>query len=297
MQQKGTSGRTASLASWAMLLAGAVLAAFAVEEFLAPNDLFDGGVVGVSMIGAHLTGLPLGLLNVALNLPFLVLGARKVGRRFVAKAGFAMAVFSLCTELFAPLAQATSDTLLATAFGGVLLGAGVGLVLRGGGCLDGTEIVGVLVNRARGVSVGTVVLAINVGVYAAAGALFGPDRGMYSLIMYFIGSRVIDMVEMGGGSTKSALIVTDHGSQLADLIYERLGRTVTYLSARGYVSGQNKDVLYCVVTRAEVFGLKEIIDEVPGSSFTTISEVSEIVGAHLTTEEAEAQAKGQAGSN
>ena len=271
------------LLSWAMLTAGAVIAAFSVEEFLAPNDLFDGGVVGVSMILAHLTHLPLGLLNVALNLPFLFVGYRRLGKRFVVKAGWGMAVFSVCTALFEPLAQATADTLLATAFGGVLLGAGVGLVLRGGGCLDGTEIVGILVNRAHGISVGTVVLSINVAVYAAAGALFGIDHGMYSLIMYFIGARVIDMVEMGSASTKSAFIITDHGQELADLIYERLGRTVTYLQARGYVSAESKDVLYCVVTRAEVFELKALIAEVPGSSFTTISEVSEIVGQHLKT--------------
>ena len=276
--------------SWVMLTLGAVLAAFSVEEFLAPNDLFDGGVVGASMISAHLSHLPLAVLNVVLNLPFLIVGARELGRRFVVKAAWGMGVLSACTVAFEPLAQATSDTLLACAFGGVLLGAGVGLVLRSGGCLDGTEIVGILVNRLSGVSVGTVVLIINVAVYAVAGALFGPDRGMYSLIMYFIGARVIDMVEMGGASTKSALIVTDRGDELADLIYTRLGRTVTRLVARGYVSDEDKDVLYCVVTRAEVFELKEIIGEVPGSSFTTISEVSEIVGAHLTTDEAIAKA-------
>lgn len=196
-----------------------------------------------------------------------------------------MVVFSVGTRLFEPLAQATADTLLACTFGGVLLGIGVGLVLRSGGCLDGTEIVGILINRRSGVSIGTVVLSINVAVYAVAGVLFGPDRGMYSLIMYFIGARVIDMVEMGGTSTKSALIVADDGTMIAELIYRRLGRTVTYLRGVGYVSAEPKDVLVCVVTRAEVFELKQIIAEVPGSSFTTISDVSEIVGRHLTTEQ------------
>ena len=264
-----------------MLTIGAAMAAFSVEEFLSPNDLFDGGVVGVSMIGSHLTGLSLGLLNVLLNLPFLLVGMRKLGKHFVAKAAYSMVVFSACTFLFEHMTQATGDVLLATAFGGVLLGVGVGLVLRGGGCLDGTEIVGILVNRSAGVSVGTVVLLINVAVYGVAGVLFGPDRGMYSLIMYFIGARVIDMVEMGGASTKSALIVTENGQELADLIYERLGRTVTHFTAEGYVSAAPKDMLYCVITRAEVFELKEIIAEVPGSSFTTISDVSEIVGNHI----------------
>ncbi len=275
-----------SLPTLIQLTLGAVLAALSVETFLAPNNLFDGGVVGISMILSHLTGFSLGLLNIVLNLPFLLIGLRELGRKFVLKASYSMLVFSLCTMQFEHLSHATNDTLLATAFGGVLLGIGVGLVLRGGGCLDGTEVVGILVNRRAGISTGTVVLLINVGVYGAAGFLFGPNQGMYSLIMYFIGARVIDMVEMGGISTKAVMIVTENGKAIADQIYLRLGRTVTYIPAHGYVSAEAKDMLYCVITRAEVFELKEILAEVPGSSFATVSEVSEVIGQHITTDEA-----------
>ena len=275
-----------SLQTLIQLTLGAVLAALSVETFLAPNNLFDGGVVGISMILSHLTGFSLGLLNIVLNLPFLLIGLRELGRKFVLKASYSMLVFSLCTMQFEHLSHATNDTLLATAFGGVLLGIGVGLVLRGGGCLDGTEVVGILVNRRAGISTGTVVLLINVGVYGAAGFLFGPNHGMYSLIMYFIGARVIDMVEMGGISTKAVMIVTENGKEIADQIYLRLGRTVTHIPAHGYVSAEAKDMLYCVITRAEVFELKEILAEVPGSSFATVSEVSEVIGQHITTDEA-----------
>ena len=257
-----------------------------VETFLAPNNLFDGGVVGVSMIASHLAPVPLGLLVVLLNLPFLIVGMRWLGRKFVAKAALSMAMFSICTMQFGNLVHATEDTLLATAFGGVLLGIGVGLVLRGGGCLDGTEVVGILVNRKAGISTGTVVLGMNILVYGMAGLLFGADRGMYSLIMYFIGARVIDMVEMGGISTKAVMIVTDDSKAIADQIYLRLGRTVTHIRARGYVSDEEKDLLYCVITRAEVFELKEIIAAVPGSSFATVSDVLEVIGRHMTTDEA-----------
>lgn len=291
-----TANMKKHLSTLIQLTLGAALAALSVEIFLSPNNLFDGGVVGVSMIASHLTGLPLGALTIVLNLPFLLVGLRRLGRKFVVKALYAMVVFSVCTTQFGHLAHATDDVLLATAFGGVMLGIGVGLVLRGGGCLDGTEVVGILVNRRAGISTGTVVLLINVLVYGAAGFLFGADRGMYSLIMYFIGARVIDMVEMGGVSTKAVMIVTGNGKEIADQIYLRLGRTVTHLSARGYVSAEEKDFLYCVITRAEVFELKEIIAEVPGSSFATVSEVSEVIGRYLTTDEAVELAMEEGGS-
>ena len=134
------------LLSLIMMTGGAVLAAFALEEFLAPNDIFDGGVVGIAMITDIFLPLDLGMLVIIINIPFLILGFRLIGKIFLAKAAYSMIVFSIMTNVFAPLANATEDKILATAFGGVLLGAGVGLVLKGGGCLDGTEIVALLLS-------------------------------------------------------------------------------------------------------------------------------------------------------
>ena len=268
--------------SLAFLTAGAILAAFAVEEFLEPNALFDGGVTGVSMMLAHFTPLPLGAYVVLVNLPFVIVAWRQLGKRFVVKFVYSIVVFSLFTMVFAPLQEATEDVFLATLYGGLALGAGVGLVMRGGGCLDGTEIVAILANRKAGVSVGSVILGINVVIFAVAGILFGLDRGMYSLAMYFVTSRVIDFVEMGPSETKAVLMMCDDGHELAQRIYEDLGRTVTFLRGRGLVSDAEKDVLYCVVTRAELYELKEIIAEC-GGAFSTISEVSEIVGEHIKT--------------
>ena len=185
------------------------------------------------------------------------------------------------TNVFAPLANATEDKILATAFGGVLLGAGVGLVLKGGGCLDGTEIVALLLYRKYGFSIGTTVLYINIVIYTVAGILFGMDKGMYSLLMYFITSKVIDIVEMGMDTAKSVMIITSNGKELAEEIYKTLGRTVTFMRGEGMVSKNSKNILYCVITRAELFTLKSLINSFPESSFTTISEVSEIVGGHI----------------
>lgn len=272
--------------SWVSLTLGAIVAAFALEEFLVPNNIFDGGVTGVSMILTHFLPVSLGLLVILINIPFLLIGLRQIGKRFLVKVTYALILFSVMTSVFEPLQDVTEDIILAVTFGGVLLGIGVGLVLRGGGCLDGTEIVGILLNRKFSFSVGQVVLIINVIIYFVAGLTFGMDRGMYSLLMYFITSRVIDMVEMGWDNTKSVMIITDDGRELAQRIYKELGRTVTFMKGEGFVSNESKDILYCVVTRAEIFELKKVIASVEGSTFTTISEVSEIVGRYVKSTEA-----------
>ncbi|MBQ9063295.1 MAG: YitT family protein [Eubacterium sp.] len=269
------------------LTLGAILAAFALEEFLVPNDVFDGGIVGVSMILAHYLPLRLGVLMVIINIPFLVIGLSKIGKRFLLKVSYAMVLFSLMTGVFEPLINATYDVFLGCIFGGIFLGAGVGLVLRGGGCLDGTEVVAIILNRRVQFSTGQIILIINIVIYTIAGALFGLDRGMYSLVMYFITSKVIDIVEVGTNNTKSVMIITDHGRELADKIYQELGRTVTFIKGEGFISSETKDVLYCVVTRAEIHDLKKLIDKSKGSTFTTISEVSEIVGRHIKSTDLE----------
>lgn len=269
------------------LTLGAILAAFALEEFLVPNDVFDGGIVGVSMILAHYLPLRLGVLMVIINIPFLLIGLSKIGKRFLLKVSYAMVLFSLMTGVFEPLINATYDVFLGCIFGGIFLGAGVGLVLRGGGCLDGTEVIAIILNRRVQFSTGQIILIINIVIYTIAGALFGLDRGMYSLVMYFITSKVIDIVEVGTNNTKSVMIITDHGRELADKIYQELGRTVTFIKGEGFISSETKDVLYCVVTRAEIHDLKKLIDKSKGSTFTTISEVSEIVGRHIKSTDLE----------
>ena len=267
--------------SFIELTVGAIVAAFAIEEFLVPNHIFDGGVTGISMIVAHFIPLPLGILIFFINLPFMLIAYKRRGSAYVIKIMYAIALFSIMTGVFAPVENATEEMLLAITYGGVLLGVGVGLVLRGGGCLDGTEVVAVLLNQNISVSTGQIILFFNVFIFAIAGIIFSLDRGMYSLLMYFISSKVIDVVEIGLESTKSIMIITDDGRALADEIFEKLGRTVTFMRGEGLVSNSEKDILYVVVTRAEIHELKMLLSEFDGSTFTTISEVSEIVGRHI----------------
>ncbi|MBR5637578.1 MAG: YitT family protein [Pseudobutyrivibrio sp.] len=269
------------VASFIELTVGAIVAAFAIEEFLVPNSIFDGGVTGISMIVAKFVPVPLGVLIFLINLPFMFVAHKRLGTTYLVRILYAIALFSIMTGVFEPVQEATDEMLLAITYGGVLLGIGVGLVLRGGGCLDGTEVVAVILNRNLSISTGQIILIFNVFIFMIAGLVFSLDRGMYSLLMYFISSKVIDVVEIGFESTKSVMIITDDGRKLADEIFEKLGRTVTFMRGEGLISNNQKDILYVVVTRAEIHELKALLKEFKGSTFTTISEVSEIVGSHI----------------
>ena len=195
-----------------------------------------------------------------------------------------MAVFSVFVEIFKPLENATSETILAVCFGGVILGLGVGIIIKFGGCLDGTETVAIMLNKKKDWPVGRLVLGMNLVIYAVAGLLFGFDRAMYSLLTYFITSKVLDMVESGLEQAKAAMIITDDAREVADKIYKQLGRTVTIMQGKGMISG-NKTVLYCVLTRFEIGELKRIIKSIDSSAFVTVTDVAEIIGNHIKDNE------------
>lgn len=269
------------IASFLYLTIGAVFAAFAIEEFLVPVLVLDGGVVGVSMIISQLTGITLGILTFVLNIPFLIVGLKNMGKGFFIAAIYSMILFSVSLAVFTDLKYVTEDALLGVVFGGVLLGLGVGFVLRGGGCLDGTETVALLLSRKSSFSVGQVVFIINIFIYATAGFLFGWDRALYSLLTYFISFKIIDMVEEGLDQGKAAMIITQNGEELAGEIYKKLGRTCTMMDGQGLISSDKKCILYCVITRIEVATLRKIVRESNESAFVTITDVSEIVGNHV----------------
>ena len=269
-----------SLRDYLMMGIGAIVAAFAVEEFLVPNLILDGGVVGIGIMLNYLSRIPLGILTAVFNIPFLAIGFRRLGKNFIFKAAYSMLIFSLFVEVFSPLASATDETLLAVCFGGVILGLGVGITIKYGGCLDGTETVAIILNKKFGIPVGTIVLIFNVIIYGTAGFMFGIDRALYSLLTYFIASRILNMVENGIDEAKAAMIITNDAKEIAGKIYKNLGRTVTIMQGEGLVSGK-KVVLYCVLTRFEIYELKKIIKSVDQSAFIAISDVSEIIGVHM----------------
>lgn len=268
------------LVSYLLIVVGCALAAFSIGAILIPNLILDGGINGISIVLGQVTKIATSVFIILLNIPFLLLGYKTLGKKFVIKSLFAMLVFSGILYFTEPLDLNISDKLLATIYGGLILGCGVGLVIRYGGCLDGTEIAAIIISKMTSFSVGQIVLICNVFIYGTAGFLFGFDRALYSLLTYFITFKVIDYVSEGLEQGKAALIITNQSAKIAQDIYERLGRTVTSFEGKGMINGETM-ILYCVITRLELTELRNIVNADDVQAFVTITDVSEILGSHI----------------
>lgn len=266
--------------SYLFILVGCALAAFSIGAILIPNLILDGGVNGISIMLSQITEIKTSIFIVVLNIPFLILGYKRLGKKFVFKSLFAMLIFAVMLYFTEHMSVGIEDKLLAVIYGGLVLGIGVGIVIRHGGCLDGTEIAAIIINKASSISVGQFVLICNVFIYGTAGFLFGFDRALYSLLTYFITSKIIDFVSEGLEQGKAALIITNQSAQIASDIYEKLGRTVTSLEGKGMINGETM-ILYCVVTRLELSELRNIVNADDVQAFVTITDVSEIIGNHV----------------
>lgn len=176
----------------AVLSSGSLIAAVALELLLVPNFITDGGIVGISIVSSYITNVPLGVLIFIFNMPFLIYGYTKLGKKFIISTLFSVTVLSLGVTVLHLVPVITSDTLLASVFGGIILGTGVGLVIQNGGSLDGTEIIAIIISKRTGFSVGEIVLFFNLFILSSSGLFFGWDMAMYSLLTYFIAVKVID---------------------------------------------------------------------------------------------------------
>lgn len=266
--------------SYIMITIGSSLVAIALGNLLIPNSILDGGINGISIMLGYLTKMPTSIFIIIINIPFLLIGWKRFGKEFLIRCLYAMVLMASLLVYFENLPAITDDLLLATVFGGLMLGIGVGLVIRYGGCLDGTEIIAMLISKKTSFSVGQLVLTCNIFIYGCAGFLFSWDRALYSLLTYFITFKIIDMVSEGLEQAKEAIIITTQGKEIADDIYKILGRTVTLIDGEGLLTGKTV-VLYSVITRIEVPQLKKIVSEDDRKAFVTISDVSEIIGRHI----------------
>lgn len=260
---------------------GAILMAIALELFLVPNKLLDGGIVGISIMMSHFLKLPIGLFIFILNIPFFYLGYKQIGKTFALSTLYGIGVLSIGTALLHPVPPFADEKFLVTIFGGVILGLGVGLVIRYGGSLDGTEILAILINNKTPFSVGEIVMIINFFIYTVAGFVFTWESAMYSVIAYFIAFKTIDIVQQGLDESKSVWIISDQYEEIGDAINDRLGRGVTYLKGEGAYTGDNKKVIFCVITRLEEFKLKDIVNHYDESAFVAIGNVSEVKGGRF----------------
>jgi uncharacterized membrane-anchored protein YitT (DUF2179 family) len=260
---------------------GAVLVAVGLEIFLVPNNIIDGGITGISIILAHLTGLRIGLFLFVLNLPFLIVGYQQIGKTFALSTLLSIIVLSVTASLLVPVPGITNDPLLAAVFGGIIVGIGVGLVVRNGGSSDGTEVVAVLINKKSPWSVGEVVMFLNIFILGSAGFVFGWNHAMYSLIAYFIAFKTIDVTINGLNETRSVWIISDNYREIGDALISRLGRGVTYMNAEGAFTGDDKKVVFSVITRLEEAKLKSIVEEIDPQAFLAIGEIAEVRGGRF----------------
>lgn len=259
---------------------GSILAAVGLDIFLVPNNIIDGGITGISIISSHLSHLPLGIFIILLNIPFLYIGYKQIGRTFAFSTLFSILSLSVWVSVLHSVPVLTKDVFLASIFGGVILGIGVGLIIRYGGSLDGTEIIAILVDKKSGFSVGEIVMFFNLFILTSAGFVFGWDKALYSLITYFVAFKIIDITIEGLDESKAIFIISNKGEDIAEQLMSRLGRGVTYLEGMGGYSKEKKNIIYLVVTRLEIAKLKEIINETDPEAFLTISGVHDVMGVN-----------------
>ncbi len=259
---------------------GAILTGFGLACFLSPNNIIDGGIIGVSMIASSLTKINLGLLIVLFNIPFILMAWKKMGTRFVFQTFYANVILAFSLNYFHTF-KVTGDLLLATVFGGIILGVGVGTILKNSASLDGTEMLSLIVSKKFGFSVGEFILFINVFIYAVAGMVFGWESAMYSVLTYFIVSKVIDSVMEGFNSSKSVRIISDNAGIIGDKLIEKLDISITYLQGIGGYTGQDKDLIYCVISRLELPKMLEIVKEIDSKAFVSVVDVHEVYGGRF----------------
>jgi uncharacterized membrane-anchored protein YitT (DUF2179 family) len=277
--QKLTTGKL--LKRIIFILIGSIFTGIGLEIFLVPNRIIDGGIVGISIILSHLTKWNLGFYIFLLNIPFFYIGYKQIGKTFALSTLFGVTILSITTSLLHEVPPLTDDLLLATVFGGIVLGIGVGIVIRFGGSLDGTEILAILFNNKLPFSVGEIIMFFNIFILGSAGFVFGWDRALYSLMAYFIAFKTIDIVLQGLDESKSAWIISEHHQEIGNTILARLGRGVTYLSGEGAFTGDDKKVIFCVITRLEEAKLKAIVEEIDPQAFLAVGNIAEVRGGRF----------------
>ncbi len=264
------------------LTVGAFIAGFALECFLVPNKIIDGGVVGISMMLNYIFNFNLGLAILCINLPFICLAFTKMGKYFVLQTAFAVSMLALATNVFNHINfVVTNDVLLSTIFGGIILGTGVGMILKNEGSLDGTEIMALVLSKKFGFSVGEIVMGFNILIYGVAGFVLNWESAMYSIITYFIAYRVIDAVLEGLNSSKSIRIISDKAEEIGQMLISDYDISVTYLSGIGGYSKQDKTIIYCVVSRIELSKVKEVVKQIDSHAFLSVVDVHEVYGTRM----------------
>lgn len=261
-----------------LITIGACIYALGLEGFLIPNSFMDGGVTGISIMISSITGGSLSLFLILLNIPFLFFAYKLMGKKFTIFSLYGIIVLSIATALFRDIPAFTDEMLLATIFGGGMLGIGLGIVIRYGAAMDGSEILGVLLASKLPFNVSDFIMAFNVIVFICGGFVFGGEAAMYSVLAYMIAAKLMDTIVDGFNELSAFHIITDHVDEMGTAIVRELGKTVTYLSGEGGYSGNRTKIIYVVVSRLEEAQLRDLIDDIDEHAFVSVSTVNEVKG-------------------
>jgi uncharacterized membrane-anchored protein YitT (DUF2179 family) len=266
------------------ILSGIGCAAFGLESFLLPNRFIDGGATGISLLIAELFDLPLYILLIVVNIPFLILGLRVIGRGFTIKAGISIIGLAL-TLVLVDFPEITEDKLLVAVFGGFFLGAGIGLSIRGGGVLDGTEVLAIYLSRKTALKIGDVVILINVVIFLAAAYFLSIEAALYSMLTYLAASRTLDFVVEGIEEYTGVTIISGKSEEIREMIIEKMGRGLTIFPARGGYRTEGHsmdyDVLYTVITRLEISKLYRELDRIDHKAFVIMNSINDTRGGMI----------------
>jgi len=266
-----------------LIILGILSAGMGLHGFLRSSNFIDGGVTGISMLLEKTTGVPLSILLPLVNLPFIVLGWKHLGRAFAIRSALAIGGLALALATI-HYPDVTPDLLLTSVFGGFFIGAGIGLAVRGGAVLDGTEIGALIVSkRSQLLKVGDVILLFNIVLFLTAMEILGVEAALYSILTYITAARTLDFVIHGIDAFTAMTIISDRSMEIRSRITDALGRGVTVYTGRGGKTGVEREILYCVVTRLEVGKVSSIVRELDPDAFVTIHPLSYVQGGIVRT--------------
>ncbi|WP_116124646.1 YitT family protein [Lewinella sp. IMCC34183] len=270
-----------SFADLLFIVLGVALAAFGLEGFLLPNHFIDGGVTGVCLLVSQTTGVPLPILLVVINIPFLYLADQVIGRTFAVKTAAAIALLAL-SIYFVHFPQLTDDTLLVSVFGGFFLGTGIGLSMRGGSVLDGTEVLAIYLSRRIGAKVSDWVILINVVIFGSAALLLSVEQALYSVLTYFVASKALDFIIDGVEEYTGVFVMSPQNHAIRDALITEVGCGVTQLRGQGGYGAPTdrpeSQVLYVVITRLEIHRAMKVIREIDDRAFVTMNSINDVHG-------------------
>jgi len=268
------------------VLLGILSAGFGLKSFILPAGFIDGGATGISLLVAQLTSQSLSIIIILINIPFIIIGYQQMGQSFVVRTILAIVGLALCIA-FMPYPNVTNDKLLVAVFGGFFLGAGIGFAMRGGAVLDGTEVLAIYLSRKTSLSIGDVIMVINVVIFSTAAWLLKVETALYSMLAYLAASRTVDFLIEGIEEYMGVTIISPKSAEISTMIAEKMGRGITVYSGkggygkRGYVGNDSMTIIFTVVTRLEISRLQNEIDIIDPNAFVVMHSIKDTRGGMI----------------